>query len=166
MFSHWSGTWPLPVSLAHPQRSNVVQRVGSHLAVHFLKDFKLSGLIGSIEGVVAPVPVGHDAPALEGGLLTGDGLLGELPGCGRKIQTVSGPWTRVQQLLVSVLPDLSVWSAVDSARWCPAPQEPSAQWAGRGSPSRGRSGPAGPAASRTGYGCPWWSAWSRTRSVG
>ncbi len=47
---------------------------------------------------------------------------------------------------------LSAWSAAGWGHWSPALQEPSAQWAGHGSPSRGCSGPVAPSASQNGYG--------------
>lgn len=45
----------------------------SHLAVHVLKDAELRCLVRAVKGVVAVLPVGHDAPALERRTLPRDG---------------------------------------------------------------------------------------------
>ena len=48
--------------------------------MHLLEDLELCRLVGPVKCVVALVPVRHDPPALEGGLLAGDRPLCKLSG--------------------------------------------------------------------------------------
>ncbi len=126
----------------------------AHLAVHLLEDFQLSSLIGPVIRVVALVPVSHHAPALESSLLTSNGPLCKLPRWMGWTQHIRAAVNLIGLMFIQLFVRLylSVWSAGDRGRWSPTPQEPSARWAGRGSPSLGCSGPVAPSASQNGYG--------------